>query len=284
MLNLADINTLEKLLKSEGFSFKKSLGQNFLIDPSVCPAMAEAACDKETGVLEIGPGVGVLTQELGRYAKKVVAIELDERLKKILPKTLAEFNNIKVIFGDAMKLDLLSIIKGEFADCKRVCVCANLPYYITSPIIMQLLESKLPIDSITVMVQKEAGERLCATVGSRQAGAVTVAVSYFAEAEILFGVGRESFMPPPNVDSAVIQLKIRDKAPIFLKDEKKFFKFVKACFAQRRKTLINTVSNSLGVSKDKLRECLSELNLSDTVRSEQLTLDQLADLCNLLFN
>lgn len=284
MLNLADINTLEKLLKSEGFSFKKSLGQNFLIDPSVCPAMAEAACDKETGVLEIGPGVGVLTQELGRYAKKVVAIELDERLKKILPKTLAEFNNIKVIFGDAMKLDLLSIINEEFADCKRVCVCANLPYYITSPIIMQLLESKLPIDSITVMVQKEAGERLCATVGSRQAGAVTVAVSYFAEAEILFGVGRESFMPPPNVDSAVIQLKIRDKAPIFLKDEKKFFKFVKACFAQRRKTLINTVSNSLGVSKDKLRECLSELNLSDTVRSEQLTLDQLADLCNLLFN
>lgn len=284
MLNLADINTLEKLLKSEGFSFKKSLGQNFLIDPSVCPAMAEAACDKETGVLEIGPGVGVLTQELGRYAKKVVAIELDERLKKILPKTLAEFDNIKVIFGDAMKLDLLSIIKEEFADCKRVCVCANLPYYITSPIIMQLLESKLPIDSITVMVQKEAGERLCATVGSRQAGAVTVAVSYFAEAEILFGVGRESFMPPPNVDSAVIQLKIRDKAPIFLKDEKKFFKFVKACFAQRRKTLINTVSNSLGVSKDKLRECLSELNLSDTVRSEQLTLDQLADLCNLLFD
>ena len=284
MLNLADINTLEKLLKSEGFSFKKSLGQNFLIDPSVCPAMAEAACDKETGVLEIGPGVGVLTQELGRYEKKVVAIELDERLKKILPKTLAEFDNIKVIFGDAMKLDLLSIINEEFADCKRVCVCANLPYYITSPIIMQLLESKLPIDSITVMVQKEAGERLCATVGSRQAGAVTVAVSYFAEAEILFGVGRESFMPPPNVDSAVIQLKIRDKAPIFLKDEKKFFKFVKACFAQRRKTLINTVSNSLGVSKDKLRECLSELNLSDTVRSEQLTLDQLADLCNLLFN
>lgn len=284
MLNLADINTLEKLLKSEGFSFKKSLGQNFLIDPSVCPAMAEAACDKETGVLEIGPGVGVLTQELGRYAKKVVAIELDERLKKILPKTLAEFDNIKVIFGDAMKLDLLSIINEEFADCKRVCVCANLPYYITSPIIMQLLESKLPIESITVMVQKEAGERLCATVGSRQAGAVTVAVSYFAEAEILFGVGRESFMPPPNVDSAVIQLKIRDKAPIFLKDEKKFFKFVKACFAQRRKTLINTVSNSLGVSKDKLRECLSELNLSDTVRSEQLTLDQLADLCNILFD
>ncbi|MBO5726466.1 MAG: 16S rRNA (adenine(1518)-N(6)/adenine(1519)-N(6))-dimethyltransferase RsmA [Clostridia bacterium] len=283
-MNLADISTLERLLKSEGFSFKKSLGQNFLIDASVCPAMAEAACDKETGVLEIGPGVGVLTQELGRYAKKVVAIELDERLKKILPKTLADFDNIKVIFGDAMKLDLLNIIKDEFSDCKRVCVCANLPYYITSPIIMQLLESRLPIDSITVMVQKEAAERLCATVGSRQAGAVTVAVSYFAEAEILFGVGRDSFMPPPNVDSAVIQLKIRETAPIDLKNEKQFFNFVKACFAQRRKTLINTVSNSLGVSKDKLRESLAQLDLPDTVRSEQLTLDQLADLCNILFD
>ena len=149
---------------------------------------------------------------------------------------------------------------------------------------MQLLESRLPIDSITVMVQKEAAERLCATVGTREAGAVTVAVSYFAEAEILFGVGRDSFMPPPNVDSAVIQLKIRENAPIDLKNEKQFFKFVKACFAQRRKTLINTVSNSLGVSKDKLRESLAQLDLPDTVRSEQLTLNQLADLCNLLFD
>ncbi len=283
-MNLADIKTLEKLLKSEGFSFKKSLGQNFLIDSSVCPAMAAAACDGDTGVIEIGPGVGVLTQELGRIAKKVVAIELDERLKKILPKTLAEFDNIKVIFGDAMKLDLSKIIKEEFADCKRVCVCANLPYYITSPIIMQLLESRLPIDSITVMVQKEAAERLCATVGTRQAGAVTVAVSYFAIAEILFGVDRTSFMPPPNVDSAVIQLKIRDSAPLDLKDEKKFFGFVRACFAQRRKTLINTVSNSIGLSKDKLREALSTLGLPDSVRSEQLTLDQLAELSNILFD
>jgi len=283
-LNLADINTLERLLKSEGFSFKKSLGQNFLIDDTVCPAMADAACDPNTGVLEIGPGVGVLTQELAKRAKRVVAIELDERLKKILPKTLGEFNNIKVIFGDAMKLDLEGIIKDEFADCERVCVCANLPYYITSPIIMHLLESRLPIDSVTVMVQKEAGERLCAEVGTRDSGAVTVAVSYFAKAEILFGVDRTSFMPPPNVDSAVIRLKIRDEAPIKLNDEKGFFKFVKACFAQRRKTLVNTVSNSLSVSKDKIRAALTELGLPETVRSEQLTLNQLADLFNILFD
>ena len=283
-MNLADINTLERLLKSEGFSFKKSLGQNFLIDDTVCPAMADAACDQNTGVLEIGPGVGVLTQELAKRAKRVVAIELDERLKKILPKTLGEFNNIKVIFGDAMKLDLEGIIKDEFADCERVCVCANLPYYITSPIIMHLLESRLPIDSVTVMVQKEAGERLCAEVGTRDSGAVTVAVSYFAKAEILFGVDRTSFMPPPNVDSAVIRLKIRDEAPIKLNDEKGFFKFVKACFAQRRKTLVNTVSNSLPVSKDKIRSALAELGLLETVRSEQLTLNQLADLFNILFD
>ena len=283
-MNLADVNTLERLLKSEGFSFKKSLGQNFLIDDTVCPAMADAACDPNTGVLEIGPGVGVLTQELAKRAKRVVAVELDERLKKILPKTLGEFNNIKVIFGDAMKLDLASIIKAEFADCERVCVCANLPYYITSPIIMHLLESRLPIDSVTVMVQKEAGERLCAEVGTRDSGAVTVAVSYFAKAEILFGVDRTSFMPPPNVDSAVIRLKIRDEAPIKLNDEKGFFKFVKACFAQRRKTLVNTVSNSLPVSKDKIRAALAELGLLETVRSEQLTLNQLADLFNILFD
>ncbi len=282
-MNLADIKTLEKLLTAEGFSFKKSLGQNFLIDPSVCPAMAEAAATPTTGVLEIGPGVGVLTKELARVAKKVVAIELDERLKKILPKTLAEFDNIKVIFADAMKIDLKKLILEEFADCSDVCVCANLPYYITSPIIMHLLESRLPISSITVMVQKEAAERLCATVGSREAGAVSVAVSYYAEPQILFGVDRSAFMPPPNVDSAVIKLNIRENPPVELKSEEKFFKFVKACFAQRRKTLVNTVSNTLKVPKDALRAALEAENLSETVRSEQLTLPQLANLANKLF-
>lgn len=277
-MKLSDIKTVEGLLKSAGFSFKKSLGQNFLIDDSVCPRMAKAACDENTGVLEIGPGIGVLTAELSKIAKKVVAIELDERLKKILPKTLADCDNVEVIFGDAMKLDLEKIIKEHFADCEKVAVCANLPYYITSPIIMMLLEKKLPIESITVMVQKEAAERLCAEVGSREAGAVTAAVSFYAEKEILFEVSRKSFMPAPNVDSAVIKLNILPEPPIKVADEKKFFSLVKACFAQRRKTLVNTVSNTLGIEKETLRNALLELSLSDTVRGEALTMEELAKL------
>lgn len=281
-MNLANINTIKSLLSSEGFSFKKSLGQNFLINPTVCPEMAKNACNENTGVLEIGPGIGVLTYELAKRAKKVVAIELDERLKKILPKTLGEFQNVEVIFGDAMKLDLKKIIEEKFSDCESVSVCANLPYYITSPIIMMLLESKLQITSITVMVQKEAAVRLCAEVGSRDSGAVTVAVTYYAEKEILFDVDRSSFMPSPNVDSAVIKLNIRKEPPVKVTDEKKFFSLVKACFAQRRKTLVNTVSNTLGVSKEVLRNALTQIGLKETARGEELTIEQLANLSELI--
>ncbi len=281
-MNLADIKTIESILKPAGFDFKKSLGQNFLIDDSVCPQMALAACDKNTGVLEIGPGIGVLTVELSKSAKRVVAIELDERLKKILPVTLADCDNVEVIFGDAMKLDLKAIISEKFKDCDRVCVCANLPYYITSPIIMMLLESKLPIDNITVMVQKEAAERLCAEVGTRESGAITVAVSYYAVPEILFEVGRQSFLPPPNVDSAVIKLNVRQCPPIELDNENKFFALIKAAFAQRRKTFVNTVSNTTEFSRDQIKAVLEELSISPTVRSEQLSLQQLADISNKL--
>lgn len=282
-MNLADYNTLKRLLESEGFNLKKAFGQNFLIDPSVCPRMAEAACDSDTGVLEIGPGAGVLTVELSKVAKRVVAIELDTKLKPVLKKSLADCDNVEVIFGDAMKVDLAALIRDKFADCSRVAVCANLPYYITSPIIMHLLESKLPVDNITVMVQKEAAERLGAEVGSREAGAVTVAVAYYAESEILFEVGRDSFMPPPNVDSAVISLNIRKEPPVELHDEAKFFSFIKACFAQRRKTLVNTVSATLGIPKDKLREALAAAELPETARSEQLTISELAEISNYLF-
>ncbi len=282
-MELADYSTLMGVLKSEGFMTKKSLGQNFLVDPTVCPRMAASACDKQTGALEIGPGAGVLTRQLCDAAKKVVTIELDERLRPVLKKTLADKDNVEVIFGDAMKLDLAALIAEKFADCRKVAVCANLPYYITSPIIMMLLESRLPIDNITVMVQKEAAERLCAKVGSRQAGAVTVAVNYYAESEILFKVGRDSFMPPPNVDSAVIRLTLRQEPEIALNDEKKFFRFVKACFAQRRKTLINTVSSGLGIPKDTLRQALEELGLDATARSEALTMEELAGIANRLF-
>ncbi len=281
-MNLADIKTVKELLTPLGFSFKKSLGQNFLIDATVCPAMAESAADGETGVLEIGPGIGVLTVECAKVAKKVVAIELDNRLKPVLAKTLADYPNAEVVFGDAMELDLTALIKEKFSDCKRVSICANLPYYITSPIIMKLLTSKLPIDSITVMVQKEAADRLCAEVGSRQAGAVTVAVAYYAHAQELFDVGRDSFMPPPNVDSAVIRLDVLKNPPVSVKNEEFFFSLVKACFAQRRKTLCNTVSNTLGIGKEKIAAALNELSLSETVRSEALTFEQLARLSDLL--
>lgn len=281
-MNLSNPNEIKKLLSSEGFSFKKSLGQNFLIDPAVCPAMAQAACDGETGVLEIGPGAGVLTYELCKRAKKVVSIELDERLKPVLQKSLAEFDNVEVIFGDAMKIDLKKLISDRFSDCTRVTVCANLPYYITSPIVMMLLESRLPIESVTVMVQKEAAERLCAKVGSRDSGAVTVAVNYYCEGEILFNVPRDSFMPPPNVDSAVIKLNIRTNPPVTVADEKRFFRLVKACFAQRRKTLVNTVSSTMGIDRDKLRLSLHQIGLEPTVRGEQLTMDELAKLSDML--
>lgn len=279
-MNLANINEIEKLLSKEGFSFKKSLGQNFLINPEVCPAMAEAVCDSDTGILEIGPGIGVLTAETAKRAKRVVAIELDERLRPILKKTLGEFSNTEVVFGDAMKLDLKALIKEKFSDCKRVCVCANLPYYITSPIVMMLLESRLPIDEIAVMVQLEAAERLCAEVGSRESGAVTVAVNYYAESEILFSVDRTSFVPAPNVDSAVIKLKIRKEPPIKVTDEKFFFSLVKACFAQRRKTLVNTVANTLGISKETLKIALVNIGEDITARGEKLSMEALAALSN----
>ncbi len=281
-MNLADINTVRSLLAKNGFTFKKSLGQNFLINPDVCPAMANAACDSETGVIEIGPGIGVLTRELAKTAKKVIAIELDERLKKILPETLSGLDNVEVIYGDALKLDLNEIIKEKLSCCKSVAVCANLPYYITSPVIMNLLESRLPITSVTVMVQKEAAQRLCAEVGTREAGAVSVAVSYYAEPHILFGVSRASFMPPPNVDSAVMQLKIRKEPPIKVKNEKEFFRLVKCCFSQRRKTLVNAVSNTAGTDKDELRAALRALGLPETVRGEQLTMEQLAALSDII--
>lgn len=281
-MNLSDINTVRALLQKNGFTFKKSLGQNFLINPAVCPAMADAACDNQTGVIEIGPGIGVLTAELSARAKRVVAIELDERLKKILPVTLSDCENVDIIYGDVLKTHLKALIAEKFSDCERVAVCANLPYYITSPIVMTLLESRLPIDSITVMVQKEAAERLCAKVGTRQAGAVSVAVSYYSEPEILFEVDKNSFMPPPKVDSAVIQLHIRDNPPVKVGGEEDFFRLVKACFAQRRKTLVNTVSSAAGIDKENIKKALTQLGLSETVRGEKLTLEELAELSNLI--
>lgn len=279
MYNLSDIGVIKQLLFDAGFSFKKSLGQNFLINPSVCPDMAEASGCTDIGVIEIGTGVGVLTVELCKRAKRVVCIEIDTRLKPILDKTLKDFDNCEVIFEDVMKVDLAALIKEKFGDMP-VVVCANLPYYITSPIIMMLLESRLAINAITVMVQKEAADRLTAEVGSREAGAVTVAVDYYAKAETVRKVSRGSFMPSPNVDSAVIKLNLRKEPPATLINEKAFFKLVRAGFNQRRKTLQNSVSSALGISKEALKTALENSGLSPTVRAEALTMAELCTLSN----
>lgn len=281
-MKISNKKDLKGVLESQGFSFKKSLGQNFLIDDTVCPRMAAAVSGENVGVLEIGPGAGVLTAQLSATCKKVVSVELDTRLKPILEQTLTDCDNVKIIWNDILKINLKQLITEEFADCDTVNICANLPYYITSPVIMKLLESRLPISTIAVMVQKEAADRLCAEVGSRAAGAVTVAVNYYAEAQTLFGVPRTSFLPPPNVDSAVIKLTLRDMPPVGVKDEKLFFQIVKACFAQRRKILINTVCNTLGLDKNVFREALNKVGIPETVRGEALTMEQLASIANAL--
>lgn len=278
-MNLYDVETVKRILAKHGFTFSKALGQNFLINPDVCPKMADSLlANSETGVLEIGPGIGVLTKELSRVAGKVTAIELDSRLLSVLDETLSQCDNLNIIQGDVLKLDLKQVIENEFSNCSSVKVCANLPYYITSPVIMTLLESRLPIDEIVVMVQKEAGERLCAEVGSRQCGAVSVAVNYYADSEILFNVGRDSFMPSPKVDSVVIRLKIRKNQLYSPLDEKHFFTLSKCAFSQRRKTALNSISNTMGISKEKLIAVFDKLNIDRNVRAEKLTMQELIQI------
>ena len=272
MDNLSNIGTIKDVFSRHGFTFSKTLGQNFLVNPTVCPKIAEQGnAHKGFGIIEIGTGIGVLTNELAKRADKVAAIEIDTRLLPILEETLAEYNNIKIINADVMELDLAKVISDEF-EGMEVAVCANLPYYITSPIIMMLLEKRLPIKSITVMVQKEAGTRLCADLGTREVGAVTVAVRYFSTPNMLFNVSRGSFMPVPNVDSCVIRLDINENTPDGITDEKFFFKVVRGAFSQRRKTLANSVSSTMGVEKSIVFEAIKQAGLIETIRPEQLTM------------
>lgn len=283
MQNLSDVSVIKDILSRHGFTFSKALGQNFLINPSVCPRMAEACgADENTGIIEVGPGIGVLTAELAKRAKKVVSIELDTRLLPVLEETLSDFDNVKIINADVLKTDLKKLIEEEFAGMK-VAVCANLPYYITSPVIMYLLESRLDIESLTVMVQKEAAQRLCAAVGSRDAGAVTVAVDYYSNANKVFDVSAGSFMPAPKVDSSVIRLDVRKQPPVELKDEKLFFRMVKAVFAQRRKTASNSISAGMSLSKPVILEAIANAGYGENVRAESFTLDELAALSNEIY-
>lgn len=277
-MNLTNIGTVKEILSRHGFSFSKGLGQNFIINPDICPKIAENgnAC-KGFGVLEIGTGIGVLTAELAKRADKVTAVEIDTRLLPILEETLADFDNVKIINEDVMKCDLHKLIEEEFSGL-RVAVCANLPYYITSPIIMMLLESRLPIESITVMVQKEAAQRLCAKVGTRESGAITVGVNYYGTVKNLFGVSRGSFMPAPNVDSAVIRIDLNGEHRLDEESERFFFRVVKAGFSQRRKTLANSLASVMGIPKDRVYSALTELGLPEAARIEQLDMEQLIAL------
>ena len=283
-MNLTNISTVKDLLNRHGFSFSKGLGQNFLINPSVCPKIAEMGnANQDFGIIEIGTGFGTLTAELARRAKKVVAIEIDSRLIPVLDETLAEFDNIKIINQDFMETDLNKIISEEFFGMK-VAVCANLPYYITSPVIMKLLESRVPIESITVMVQKEAGQRLCAEVGTRESGAITVAVNYYGTAKMLFNVSRGSFMPAPNVDSCVIRIDVNKNYLLEKNAEDFFFKIVKCGFSQRRKTIAKSISSQMNISKPEIQNILKSMSLSETARTEQLNMNQLIQLSENLRN
>lgn len=280
--SLSDPGHIKEVLARHGFHFSKALGQNFLINPGVCPRMA-AECGAQAckGVIEVGPGIGVLTWELSQVAEKVCAIELDSRLFPVLEETLAGRDNVKIIPGDVMKLDLNQLIRQEFGG-GPVCVCANLPYYITSPVILRLLEEGLPLTSITVMVQKEAAQRLCAAPGERECGAVSVAVHYRSQPKLLFQVGRGSFLPPPKVDSAVLRLDLRQEPPVSVADEDWFFRVSRAAFAQRRKTAANSLSATLGLPKPQVEQALAAAGAAENVRAERLTLEQLAALANAL--
>ncbi|MDE5564594.1 MAG: 16S rRNA (adenine(1518)-N(6)/adenine(1519)-N(6))-dimethyltransferase RsmA, partial [Oscillospiraceae bacterium] len=228
-----------------------------------------------------GTGIGTLTAELAARADKVCAVELDERLFPILDETLSEFDNVKIFHGDAMKYDLARLIHDEFAGL-HVAVCANLPYYITSPIIMRLLEEHLPIETITVMVQKEAAVRLCAPVGTREAGAVSVAVAYYGTAVKLFDVARGSFMPAPNVDSAVIQIRLHQERPWHITYEALLFRIVKAGFSQRRKQLAGVLAGQLGITKAQVQEAFADAGISPSARIEALSMEKLAALAEVL--
>lgn len=273
---------IRQVMEKHSFTFSKALGQNFIVNPSVCPRIAEeGGAAPGVGVIEIGAGIGVLTAELARRADKVVCIEIDSRLLPILAETLGEFQNVTIRNEDVMKADLPAIIAKEFPGME-VVVCANLPYYITSPILMSLLEQQLPIRSITVMVQREAARRICAPPGSRESGAISAAVRYYSEPRILFPVSRGSFLPAPEVDSSVIRLDVLSAPAVQVKSQETFFAVVRGAFSQRRKTILNTLSAALGLTKEELRPLLEAAGVSPGVRAEELTLPQFAAISDQL--
>ena len=277
-------NTIE-VLKKYGFRFQKRYGQNFLIDSHILEKIIEAAeITKEDMVLEIGPGIGTMTQYLAEHAREVVAVEIDKTLIPILEDTLSAYDNVTVINEDILKVDIEALAREKNGN-RPIKVVANLPYYITTPIIMGLFESHTPLASITIMVQKEVADRMQAGPGTKDYGALSLAVQYYAKPEIMMNVSPSCFIPKPNVGSAVIRLTRYEQNPVQVKDEDFLFSLIRAAFGQRRKTLVNSLTNAsfLSVSKEAILRALSEMGISETVRGEALTLEEFAKLSNLLF-
>ncbi len=272
-MELTSSKTIKEICSKFNFTFSKGLGQNFLLDKTILEKIVASA--ETQNILEIGPGFGVLTYELAKTYKKIVSIEIDKRLEDVLSYTLSEFDNVKIIWGDVLKLDLKKLLAEEFGD-EEVSVAANLPYYITTPIIAKLLEEKLSLKNIIVMVQKEVAERICASPGSKDYGAISVMCQYYSLPEIVGKVSAGSFMPPPKVDSAVLKLNISKKPRVNVNDEKMFFKVVKSAFAQRRKTLTNCLSSGFGIQKQEISELLVSCGLSPDIRGERLSLEEFA--------
>ncbi len=280
-MNNLEIET-KFLIKKYKVTANKSLGQNFLIDREVIlNTIQNADIGKEDLVIEIGPGLGTLTNELANYAGKVICVELDKKMVEILEERFVLFDNVEIINEDILKLDLNKIIDEN--KLERTKIVANLPYYITTPIIMRLLESKAKFDSITVMVQKEVADRLCAKTGTREAGAITYTVEYYSDARKLFTVPNTSFIPAPNVESEVINLQVRKNKLYDVESEEKLFKIIKYAFMQRRKTLLNALQGTEVCSdKEKLKEVLKRLNIDERIRGEALTLKDFVNISNLL--
>ncbi|WP_059105319.1 16S rRNA (adenine(1518)-N(6)/adenine(1519)-N(6))-dimethyltransferase RsmA [Shouchella shacheensis] len=285
MKDIATPNRTNEILKKHGFHLKKSLGQNFLIDTNVLHNIVEASgVGEEDGVIEIGPGIGALTEQLARASKKVVAFEIDERLISVLVDTLSPYDNVQVIHSDVLKADVRASIEDMFADVRHVHVVANLPYYVTTPILMKLLEDKLPLASITVMIQAEVAERIAARPGTKEYGALSIAAQYYAEAEAVLHVPASVFVPQPRVDSAVLRLTLRETPAVEVLDEDWFFKVFHASFANRRKTLLNNLVHNLAgkEKKPEVEQALAQVGMDPRRRGETLSLEEFAALSDAL--
>ncbi|MGM0843224.1 MAG: 16S rRNA (adenine(1518)-N(6)/adenine(1519)-N(6))-dimethyltransferase RsmA [Bacillota bacterium] len=277
----------KEILSKYGFSFKKSLGQNFLIDPNILRNITEyAGLSEKTAAIEIGPGIGALTEHLARTSGKVVAFEIDQRLIPILDDTLSPYKNVKIINEDILEADVEAIINNEFEGFEDIMVVANLPYYVTTPIILKLLMEGLPIRGICVMLQKEVGDRISAKPGTKAYGSLSIAIQYYTEAEMVMTVPKTVFMPQPNVDSAVIRLTKRKKPPVEVISEDFFFIITRSSFAQRRKTILNNLSSQLPQGKEKkdmILEALSAAGIEPTRRGETLSIQEFGRLSDALY-